>query len=749
MASEDSKHSFSGFRSSSASNLPHLWAIEVLARSNRADVSLLLDLVKKTPEILEDIGKNAREWVSLRVLESLYDQGVRANSVTLSPAKRIGFDPSEQCEDVLKRILPETSVSDLKTAGLEMLKWDFQPFIVHKRSSLAKCSLQKLKDAILIGSHPLSASLKEQSGLLGGNQTEDKVPEEESNNNDITTKPKGSNTNTQIGAANDQLNSSTLADCSNPFYKNRPNQNSLLSKRKRSTAVESMQLTDTSMATVQHSEGELCTLGKKSHVVGPGKNGSFRDDNNEHTSLKRHADPDEVLPCQEQVHNFVPDDTSKEDGGGLHLLANAVSIFGQNSEGDISGSWEKINVRGMGTNLPSRVYNNNQTSTESVTGLDEILPCEKHAHHCDADIPNEALTEEQEQDHDVKDAEGDKEGASERKTRKGMEPQQNIQRNVCETEYGNTFCGNDVYSDDMTDLTRQKNAFFLSEFTHTQDSLEKVDWRESSRCIKCNKSGKLLICSSNSCSSAIHEGCLGSDAIFDKMEEFHCPFCAYSLALSKYLQVKAKVSLARKDLATFLSWGSRKQSKGKFCMSHGIVHDHLEQDDDLHKSELQARGVKVNMHHCRKKIEGKEVGPSVSSSGGNPPQGVASTNELTKDLNKDKQGEGMGQESQSPGVHGQNQVAAIANRISQGKNTGHRSKKEVPCPSDSDSESTSLPINEYTDEDEISGEGSEDSDFSKYFISIRKHKRQSSNPGRPQLRRKRVPWTIEEELTLK
>lgn len=735
MASEDLKHTVLGCRSSWASNLPHLWVIEVLACSNQADVSLLLDLVKKTPEIFEDIGKNAREWVSLRILESFYDQGIRANSLSSTPTKRNGFDPSEQCEDVLRRILSETSMSDLKTAGLEMLKWDFQPFIVHKKSILAKCSLQKLKDAVLIGSHPLSASLKEQSGLFGGNQSEDEVLVVESNESDITTKPEGSNTNAQIGAANDQLIYPTLANCSNPFYKNMPDQNLLLSKRKRSSTVESdggMQLADTSMVILQHSEGERCTLGQKSHVVGPGKNGSFRDDNNEHTSLKRHAGPDEVLPCELQVHNFVPDDTSEKDSRDLHLLADAISIILRNSEGDISDSGKKINVGGMGTNSTCRVCN--KTSTKSDIGLDEISACEKHAHHCDADMPNEAFDEEQEQDHDVKDAEGDKEGVSEPKTsKKNMEPQQNIQRNVCETKDGNIFCGNDVFNDDMTDIARRKNAFLHSQFPHSQDSLEKVDWRELNSCIKCNKSGKLLICSSNSCSSAIHESCLGSDAIFEKMEEFQCPFCAYSLALSKYLEVKTKVSLARKDLVTFLSGRSRKQSEVKFFRSCGIVQNHLELDDDSHKSkQTRAFGKKVNKLHSRKKIECKEIGPLVSSSGDNPPQkGVASTSELTKSLNKDKQeGEGMGQESQSPRVHG---LASMANLISQGENTELGSKKEVPCPSESD----------------FLSERSDDSDLSKYIISIRKHKIQSSNPGTPELRRKRVPWTVEEEQTLK
>ncbi|KZV23282.1 hypothetical protein F511_02183 [Dorcoceras hygrometricum] len=749
MASEGLRHPVSDCRSSLASNLPHLWVIEVLACSNRADVSLLLDLVKKTPEILEDTGNNARELVSLRILESFYDQGVRANSVSFTPTKKIGFDPSERCEDVLKRILQETSMSDLKTAGLEMVKWDFQPFIVHKRSSLAKCSLQKLKDAILIGSHPLAASLKEKSALSGGNKSE-KVPVEESNDNDITPKPEGSKRNTQIGATNDRMISPSLINCSNPLYKNMTDENLSRFKRKISSTVES----DGGMELPDYIEGEGCILGKKSHVVGAAKDGSFRDDNNEHTSLKRHAGPGEVLPCEKQVHNLIPDDTSEEDVGGLNLLANALSILLQNGEGAISGSGKTINVGDRGTNSPSRACNNNQTSTnKSVIGLDVISPCEKQAHHCDTDIPNEAFYEEQEKDLDVKDAEGDKDGVSELKTsEKRVKPQQNILRNVSETEDGNIFCGNDVYYEDMADITRRKNAFLYSQFTHSQDSLENVDGRELNYCMKCNKSGKLLICSSNSCSSAIHESCLGSAAIVEKMEEFHCPFCAYSLALSNYLEAKAKVSLTRKDLAAFLSGGSRKQSKERFFSSYGIIQTNIEQDDDSNKSRQHTGdfGKKVNKLLSREKIGCEEVGPSTSSSGGNPPRkGLASTNELTKDLDKDKQeGEGMWQEYQSPRVHGQNQMAAMANHISQGESTELRSKKEALYPPASDflSESTSVPINE--DGDEISGEGTEDSDFSKYFISIRERKR-SSNAGTPQLRRKRVPWTIEEEQTLK
>ncbi|KAK4395877.1 hypothetical protein Sango_1742000 [Sesamum angolense] len=125
------------------SPLPGIWVIEKLARSKQVDPSLLLDLVEKSPLISDDHGKNARELVSLRILESFLVRGAPSNSVSSASSPKIGFDPSESCEEVLQEILLETSLSNAKAAGPDMWKWDIHPFIAHKRSSLAKHTLQK------------------------------------------------------------------------------------------------------------------------------------------------------------------------------------------------------------------------------------------------------------------------------------------------------------------------------------------------------------------------------------------------------------------------------------------------------------------------------------------------------------------------------------------------------------------------------------------------------------------------------
>lgn len=70
--------------------------------------SCITDLVKKIPEISDDLGRNAREMVCLRVLESLFvRKNSDANSVASVPGDKIELDPSRDCEDVLRCIFLE------------------------------------------------------------------------------------------------------------------------------------------------------------------------------------------------------------------------------------------------------------------------------------------------------------------------------------------------------------------------------------------------------------------------------------------------------------------------------------------------------------------------------------------------------------------------------------------------------------------------------------------------------------------
>lgn len=80
-----------------------LWASEFFDTNS----SCITDLVKRTPDI-SDLGRNAKEMVSLRVLESLFVQrNPNANNVASVPGAEIELDPSKSCEDVLRCILLE------------------------------------------------------------------------------------------------------------------------------------------------------------------------------------------------------------------------------------------------------------------------------------------------------------------------------------------------------------------------------------------------------------------------------------------------------------------------------------------------------------------------------------------------------------------------------------------------------------------------------------------------------------------
>jgi len=50
----------------------------------------------------------------------------------------------------------QTSLSDLRTAGPELLKWDVHPFIIHKRACMPKLALQQVKGLFLKKKNSLS-----------------------------------------------------------------------------------------------------------------------------------------------------------------------------------------------------------------------------------------------------------------------------------------------------------------------------------------------------------------------------------------------------------------------------------------------------------------------------------------------------------------------------------------------------------------------------------------------------------------
>lgn len=91
-----------------------------------------------------------------------------------------------------------------------------------------------------------------------------------------------------------------------------------------------------------------------------------------------------------------------------------------------------------------------------------------------------------------------------------------------------------------------------------------IDLSEQEICIKCDKGGKLLLCSVNGCPLAIHESCMGCSPEFDDSGNFLCPYCLYRQATDEIRAAREKALLAQKALLIYMEReNNANQSKRK------------------------------------------------------------------------------------------------------------------------------------------------------------------------------------------
>jgi hypothetical protein len=156
-----------------------------------------------------------------------------------------------------------------------------------------------------------------------------------------------------------------------------------------------------------------------------------------------------------------------------------------------------------------------------------------------------------------------------------FEAEEDIDR--CCSEAG-TSSDSDGYHKDHIDDSMKKHEFLSSQCTYSHDSL--AGWTDTNLCVKCNEGGQLLVCNTSHCPLVVHEICLGSSPRFDNNGNFYCPFCAYSLAISEYLESKKKSSLARKELSKFVRTGLEHQQKEVLERLHSEKHNLSRQNED-------------------------------------------------------------------------------------------------------------------------------------------------------------------------
>ncbi|KAA3462142.1 PHD finger 21B [Gossypium australe] len=106
--------------------------------------------------------------------------------------------------------------------------------------------------------------------------------------------------------------------------------------------------------------------------------------------------------------------------------------------------------------------------------------------------------------------------------------------------------------DERLNIAMKRSLFVSSQSRPSKDPVGKAGPRKQNLCVKCNLSGKVLICGSSDSAVAVHRSCLGSTARYDDKGNFLCPFCACSLSNSKHFEGKDRIILARKHVVALV-----------------------------------------------------------------------------------------------------------------------------------------------------------------------------------------------------
>ncbi|KAJ0257016.1 F107 [Hirschfeldia incana] len=145
-----------------------LWCIEYVAKFVK-DIRCILDLMNMGYQYSDDYGRRINEVLSLRILEFMFDPSKNDSSgvgVASASEERVEFDLSLSSADVLRAILREIPVSELRAGMPALSKFNVLPFIAHKNMCLPQCALEKLRDLSLLENATSAAPEMEAHGYM-------------------------------------------------------------------------------------------------------------------------------------------------------------------------------------------------------------------------------------------------------------------------------------------------------------------------------------------------------------------------------------------------------------------------------------------------------------------------------------------------------------------------------------------------------------------------------------------------------
>ncbi|CAI0377069.1 unnamed protein product [Linum tenue] len=521
-----------------------LWLIEYLASFSETDASLLHQLIEQAPASSTDF-RSARERVALRCLEDLYaSTNAVANGAPSASEPKVVIDLSNSCEDVIQTILQEISISDLEKGGPELLKWDIQPFIMHKKASMPKCALEQIKETIAEGSDSSATLLAKFSGLLrekeDGNKTIMDEHQFEGNRRIDNQSEMSTGKSISQSRGNEQgAQEEDLHDC-----------NMLSSKGDE----------------VDNNHG-AASLGEQGHSHN-GDNQLVNNERFQQDTLHGNMDCDNNLvkdTCKGKVQITAKENCHSEMESlrgveGRENSSNAGNISAETSGQCIQAPSDD---RQEDNRCEADCYINKMSQGKSDM-LQEMIVNDE-ANESEPRIPSDTALKECHQDVSCDDHNGGTSRDEEPKLGDGLivsgltrscnveEENGHLSKESPQRDTGK--CAHKRVNDDTMKSNPLNSQGLLS-----KEFMAAADFSGLNLCLKCSKNGQLLCCGTDGCPLAIHESCLGFTPSSDNGGQFCCPFCAYSLAISDYKKAKERASVMLKQLSAFLHEGPENPS---------------------------------------------------------------------------------------------------------------------------------------------------------------------------------------------
>lgn len=461
---------------SASSRLPWIWVIEALARMKEVDISVLTDLVVKTPEVADDVGKDVRDILSLRILEDFQEQQhENLNASVTCPTANVEIGGSTDHEDIFRLLLQKISVFTGRKEESELLMSDLQNYIQNRRCSLPKCTLEQLEVAIQEG-HPILESLKDSSRLSTNDPSANitSVTNHKAWNNAVPPEVKQAVHGGRVVSVQGNLDLSQSTSLQDPIKTN--------------------------------------NISSRCKGIDPAAKDKFSEHIND-----RNSPQDEIDPHLRIAKKAKHDDSVRNEATDNLLTVAMVSN-------------ELLeNVVETGSRMPV------------VSSVDKL-----RSEEVDHDLCSGKNNFSKEEDDDPTVV-----GPSVCSLRDRTEKE-------CVND-GETDGDSDGFDNEKIDIEIRKQRFLSSQYTFSEDTLSTTQKTELSLCIKCNKDGQLLVCSTRTCMIGLHPSCLGYPVSFDDCRQFYCPFCAYSNAISEHREAKKISSLARKSLITSMRFENESQ----------------------------------------------------------------------------------------------------------------------------------------------------------------------------------------------